>query len=484
MSLAQLRESPVFPLLARHLAGPVVYVGVDPHYGLGPEQWLADYSMVCRHETAVLPMLRDKNIKVFCLQQEIGDGKLPGRATAGLAHHPLVLEFLQAQARRGPLSILLFKPSAQIDELCAQHGFRVLGAPARIARPMENKVNFFRLLDGLGLPHPAWNEVDLREVDYDALSRKFGRHVVIQGAHGFSGNRTFDVTDGAAFAIASAALRHRRARVSQYVEGRPMTLNGCVFSPDLVLTNRLFHQVTGVPECTVYKLGACGNDWMAEPASEAAQQAAAGVAQALGRELGQRGFRGTFGVDFVVNGDTVAAIEVNPRLVSSVPMASDLEVSQGLVPLLLFHCLATAGCEHELQGFLQHYESAPRLDGAQMVLHNLTGSAAVVDGVVAAGLHQLEGEALRFVRPAFHVSECGPDEVLVLPAARGHMLAEAGECARVQMRRPVLTWTEGAAAGPGSLTGEAKAVARAVYAALALRPCTVADGGEGSSDDE
>ena len=36
------------------LHGPVVFMGVDPNYALGPELWLPDYGVVCRHETAAL----------------------------------------------------------------------------------------------------------------------------------------------------------------------------------------------------------------------------------------------------------------------------------------------------------------------------------------------------------------------------------------------------------------------------------------------
>lgn len=463
-------------LLENAKLGPVVFMGVDPNYALGPEEWLPTYRVVCRHETAVLRLLEQAEVEVFCLERAVGRDQLPGRATAGLAGHPAVLAWLKdVERREGPLSLLVFKPNAQVEALARENGWRILGAPASIARPLENKVSFFHLLDELKLPHPPWEEVDLGPATYADLADRLGPELVVQGAHGFSGNRTFAVDDAVAFDAARVHLRQRRARVSARVPGVPATLNACVMDDGALRMGRLFHQVTGTAECTVYPLGACGNDWAAAPFIEAVQWQAASITQAVGRVLHQRGFRGIFGMDFVVTPiQSVTTIEINPRLVSSIPMATRLEASRSHVPMLVYHLLATSGAP--TPDVPTHYRGSsdsdyPRLRGAQMVLHNLSGGAARVHGALAAGIYVLEGHRLEYLRPSFQVDHCAPtDEFLVLPPAEGHLLAVAGECARVQMLRPVLEFAEDPSFGPGRLNEEAHAIAKAVYAALDLRP--------------
>lgn len=451
--------------LAQALPGPVVFMGVDPNYALGPEDWLADYSIACRHETAALRLMEQRGIEVFCLERVVGRDHLPGRATAGVAAHPAVKEWLEG--RHGRVSLLVFKPNAQVEALAAEHGWRVLGAAASIARPMENKVNFFKLLDERRLPHPTWREVDLADQTFADVAGDLGPRMVIQAAHGFSGNRTYAIRNEADYERARTALRRRRARASRMVEGSPMTMNGCVSTSGAVRTGPLFHQVTGAAECTVYPLGACGNDWAAFPAPPAVVDAAAETTRAVGHVLAGRGFRGIFGMDFVVTaqGD-VSTIECNPRLVSSVPMASALEAEAGGVPLLVSHLLATAGANEvgveDIRGSIR---------GAQLVLHNLAGATARVEASLEAGVYRiLEGE-LRYLRPALKVTECaGDDEFLLLPPARGHLLKAAGECARVQMRGAVLDFAEGFGRGMGVLNERARTIARSVYDALALQP--------------
>lgn len=453
----------------------IAFVGVDPNYALGPDDWLEGYGVACRHETAALRLMEARGMDVFCLARHLRDAPLPGRATAGLLSHPLVAQWL---ASRGtPLSLLVFKPNAQVEQAADVHAWRILGARAAIARPIENKVQFSKILEARDLPRPAWRELHAATDTYDDLVADLGPRLVVQAAHGFSGNRTFIVNDGADFRRVAALLRARRARASRLVDGSPMTMNACVLDPGRVRTGPLFHQITGAPELTPYALGACGNDWISAPPPVEVVVRAAAIARAVGQVLAERGFRGVFGLDFVVTpSGEVVTIECNPRLVSSIPMATALEVEAGCVPLLASHLAATAG---------RHADDAPDvregIRGAQMVLHNLTGSTARVTGNLEAGRYRLDHGGLVFIAPALKPTECADArEFVVLPPAPGHVLKPAAECARVQTRAALLDFAQGVGHGLGTLTPWARTVASAVYAALSIEPTDDAD----EADDE
>lgn len=516
--------------LRQTLHEPVVFVGVDPNYAVGPEAWLRDYSAACRHETAALSLLEARGLEVFCLEREVGPHNLPGRATAGVLTHPSLVAWMARKS--SPAWMLVFKPDAAVEAAAAVHGWRILGARAAVARPMENKVNFFRLLDELALPHPPWREVDLATESYAQVARDLGPRFVLQAAHGFSGNRTFPVDAPADFERASGLLARRRVRGSARVEGLPVTMNACVEADGRVRTAPLFYQITGAPECTAYPMGACGNDWAAPPPHDEAVDQARGIARSVGRALAGRGFRGIFGLDFVLTPEgRVSTIECNPRLVSSVPMASALEVEAGAVPLLVSHLLATseegalvpsravpsravpspsrAGTSLHASAHAVPSASALALSqavvsaaspvstkpgdalpaediraslrGAQMVLHALGQSADAGPRRVAggclrathrleAGMYRLAGDGVAFQRHALRVTECCDEsEFLVLPPSPGHVFAPASECARVQTRRSLIDLST------GRLDAWGRSVARAVYRALALEPCESAE---------
>lgn len=456
-------------------SGRIAFVGVDPNYALGPDAWIEGYGVACRHETAALRLMEKRGMDVFCLARHLHDEPLPGRATAGLLSHPLVTRWLAS--RGDSLSLLVFKPNAQVEQAADVHAWRILGARAAVARPIENKVQFSKILETRDLPRPAWRELHAATDTYDDLASALGPRLVVQAAHGFSGNRTFIVNDGADFVRVAALLRARRARASRLIDGSPVTMNACVLDERRVRTGPLFHQVTGATELTPYALGACGNDWISAPPAAAVVARAAAIARTLGEVLAARGFRGVFGLDFIVTpSGEIFTIECNPRLVSSIPMATALELEAGCVPLLASHMAATPG---------RHAEDAPDIRepmrGAQMVLHNLTGAAACVTGRLEAGRYRLDAEGnLAFVAPALKPTECADDtEFVVLPPAPGHVLKAASECARVQARMGLLEFAQGVGHGIGTLTPWARAVATAVYGALALEPTAEADEADG-----
>lgn len=505
-------------LLEQAGLGPVVFAGVDAYYALGPENWLPSYAVACLHDSGVLPLLEARGVTVFCLERHLRSleagresgagqasppntvpqaagtsqpGEEVGRDTHALLAHPATQSWLEEHIRpQGTPELLLFKPSAQIENLAARHDWRILGAPARLARPLENKVRFYELLDELNLPHPPWKEVDLSTVTRSELVAELGESLIIQGAHGFSGKSSHRIDNDDDFALAARELGGRSARAAGVIPGYPATLNACVMSDGVVRIGRLFHQVTGAPECTTFPLGACGNDWSTQPIPEAAQWLAATITRTLGRHLYAQGYRGVLGLDFIVTPiNSVLTIEINPRLVSSIQLITRLEEACSRVPLLVYHLLATHGSAGKhipkvVHGNIEH--DYPRLSGAQLVLHNLSGQEVRVGGQLTTGIYRLCEGQLRFLRSSYSLEECAAptddpehDEFLVLPAPAGRLLQPGGECARIQVAHPLLELEPAPCFVPGRLSERARHLATQVYQALALTP--LPERGEGGA---
>ena len=161
-----------------------------------------------------------------------------------------------------------------------------------------------------------------------------GLPLVFQLAHGFSGAQTYPVGSADELAALLQRFQGRACRIAEMVEGTPVTVTGVAF-PEVVVVGQASLQLTGIPHLTPHPMGSCGNDFFSPvPHRVVVEQ----IAAAVGEWLRQQGHRGVFGVDLVVAEDGRCwCIEVNPRLVASVPLWTLSARDRGLPSLLDQH---------------------------------------------------------------------------------------------------------------------------------------------------
>jgi hypothetical protein len=147
------------------------------------------------------------------------------------------------------------------------------------------------------------------------------------------------------------------------------------------------------------------------------------------------GFRGIFGVDLVRDDSgRPHVIEVNPRLVASIAMHTQLEMSAGRLPLLARHLLAFLAPNQDEAPLEPHGEP---LEGAQLIAYH-TGGPARVSAETRTGIVRVpkRDEEAAFLRPGVHVSDVREStEALVLGPAAERRLSSGSEWLRVQFAR-------------------------------------------------
>lgn len=453
---------------ARKLAGPIFYVTNDANHGAGPETFLPHYGIVCIDDNPLLRQMEEAGLMVFSLERELGEKNVVFRSSEELLSHEKAQAYLEAHRPEG---LLFFKTSSAIEETCQKKGWRLLAAPTKLGRYFENKLRFQEVLERLNIPSPPGEQVDIQPELYEELSRRYGRFVV-QFAKGFGGNRTFLIEEESSFRSLAEENPGRKVRISRYMEGHTLTINACVTRHGVAIAD-LFYQITGLPECTAYRLGACGNDWL-YPLPDETRRRAFAHTRAVGKYMAEAGYRGIFGLDFVAENRTgeVFTIENNARLIASIPLFTRLQVERGEIPLLALHILELMGMEYELDIEQVNEKLQKRKKGAQLILHNLEGAPAEVQGDLPSGVYTLNpraglkpaGGELTFRRPGYSLEDCHSDEeFLILAADKGRVVNPNIECARFQARRPLLRHDS-------HLAGWAQEVARSIYKALALRP--------------
>ncbi|MDQ6748461.1 MAG: ATP-grasp domain-containing protein, partial [Candidatus Dormibacteraeota bacterium] len=188
-------------------------------------------------------------------------------------------------------------------------------------------------------------------------------------------------------------------------------------------------QVTGVDWLTPEPLGSCGNAWgdgRLVPHLEEVNR----CVRALGADLASNNYRGLYGVDFVLAEDGPLVIEVNPRMVASIPVATELEVEAGRAPLVLLHLLELLGAElSELDG---DQGDGVLGEASQVIVHRLEGDT---DMRPRGGIYLASAGAVTYIRPGATLEDLtGADEVLLLARRTGEPVSDRKEFARIYAR--------------------------------------------------
>jgi len=270
---------------------------------------------------------------------------LPGAvSSAALMELPAV----QVRLRSTATAVTVWKSSAAVERIASNLGVRLANSPALIARRIENKSHFGRDAAAAGLPLPP-TLVGVAGPELLLAASELPRPFVFQLAHGFSGEHTYPAASLEELAELLRRFAGRSCRVAQRVVGTPVTVTG-VIAQDRVLVGQACVQLTGLPSLTPHPLGSCGNDYSKPaPEAEAVHQLALRAAEWLRR----RGHLGIFGLDLVVGREgRIWCIEVNPRLVASVPIFDLSARDEGKPGILSLH-LASFGLGDCLESALE-----------------------------------------------------------------------------------------------------------------------------------
>ena len=412
---------------------PVV-VAHDLWLASGLQRALPQTALACISASDGIEVLRAQGTDVFCLSEQVGAEATRGMSSLDLLRHPATAGFF---AGLGPTAVLAFKPSERIEAAVTDLGGRLLASPSSAARAYENKLAFIGAAERAGVPRPRW-EARRLPLDFTTLAADLGSPVVVQGARGNAGQRTWLVHDQSELDAVSALESGGLVRVAEWIGGMPFTATGVAFSGSggTLDPNRLpaliepCRQVTGVDWLTPEGLGSCGNAW-GDPALEPHLLEVQRCVQALGVDLSANNYHGVFGVDFVLASDGPVVIEVNPRMVASLPLATEIEVEAGRAPLLLLHLLEFVAAD--LDDLAGTDVVAPVRRASQVIVHNLPGDAGARP---RGGVYRVTpGEPPHFVRPGASLHDLrGGDELLLLTRRTGEPVSDRREFARIFAR--------------------------------------------------
>lgn len=426
-----------------YMQSALVFATNSPILSLGTDLIATNYVVICNDDSELVDKLLEEGVNVFSLDRFTGERGTVTRNSFDLLSHPAVEIYLSKFTN---IYLTVFKNSAEIEKLCLSKGWNLLAPKSIISRKYENKTYFPTVLDELGIKHPPTITAKAGQASFLSIKEKFSLPFVLQFAKGFAGRETFLVTSQEEFSKAVQGKQFRDIKATKFIHGETITINACVNDFGVLVSNP-FYQITGLPTLTPFKLGSCGQDWGFLPIDSSVIDNIVCITEKIGTYIGSKGFRGIFGIDFVVeqSSNEVNVIEINPRLVASVPVFTELQIINNEMPLVAWH-LQSFGFEMpnlfrirtNLNYSLEDFEDTKKLlrnpkQGSQLILHNIESIRQVITGEVKAGFYRIKNGDLEFLRESIHLYEITSlEEFLILPASKGQIINPGIECARVQ----------------------------------------------------
>lgn len=317
---------------------------------------------------------------------------------------------------------------------CVASGLRELCESKHFAKHM------FARLD---LPQVEWHVAETAPSALISLEQGLGYPLVARAPSASNGSGTFliESRDAMEKLLARGGNPSGDAWLFEpLVDGYSLNVNGVAFAGGTIAFPPSV-QILGEPNCTASRFGFCGNDYSVArtlPLSVLSQ--ATDQTERIGEALTRLGYRGAFGVDFLVGHDGISLpCEINPRFQSSTALlnfwlTSSPEASPGRLHLKSFRSPAP---DTDL-----HAHSA---DGetmlSQLIVHTEepAGKWTSRQGI-PQGLYERRGARYALVRRTLDPSAIRPGTFLAVGTVGGADVRVAGgsALARLIFRGPVL----------------------------------------------
>lgn len=240
----------------------------------------------------------------------------------------------------------------ETEQICEELGYDLILPPAELRTHLDSKIVTTELGNKAGaasVPNVlgyATNYADLLEL---ARSNRLGTDLVVQTPYGDSGKTTFFIAEEADWDKNAANMIGEQLKVMKRINNVPVAVEavltrcGTVVGPFLT-------ELAGYDELTPYKGGWCGNEMHPDVLTASQRARAIELVRKVGSGLQDKGYRGFFEVDVLVDTDSdeVYLGELNPRISGASAITNVTAGAYADVPLFLFHLLEFLDVDFEL----------------------------------------------------------------------------------------------------------------------------------------
>ncbi len=238
----------------------------------------------------------------------------------------LVLPETQALISKLNASILVFKNTIHIENLCIDKGWRLLNPSAILSEKIENKISQVSWLGDLASLLPKHFISLVKDIPENILDDK--KVFVLQWSHGHTGDGTILLNNKDDLKIIKEKFPERVARITDFIKGPMFTVN-IVMTDNAILMGNISYQITGMLPFTENPFSTVGNDWSIPHSilTENHIKKIEEIVEKIGQRMQTSSWRGLFGIDIIYDEerDTMNLIEINTRQPASTTYESELQ---------------------------------------------------------------------------------------------------------------------------------------------------------------
>ncbi len=303
---------------------------------------------------------------------------------------------LARQHGRGRAIFLFF--DERVEAACEKFPLDIILPKFSLVHEIDSKIVTTEIGNQAGVPSVPNVLAKVRSyADLQQLASKagLGQRWVVQSSHGDSGKTTYFIASEADYqAVAGKIEAEDMVKVMRWIRCTGTAIEACATRWGTVV-GPLLTELIGVESLTAYPGGWCGNELYEEAFSMEIRRQVQQKTQAIGDVLYQRGYRGYFELDYLIDLDTNELYlgELNARITGISAMTNMSDFSVEHIPLFLFHLLEYEP-EVDLNLDIDAFNQAVLAEGAagiaaQVILNYTETEMKILTHAPVSGVYRL-----------------------------------------------------------------------------------------------
>ncbi|MEA3273298.1 MAG: ATP-grasp domain-containing protein [Patescibacteria group bacterium] len=458
---------------------PIIGASVQAFGRIGLEKIFPNFNIACLNYSNELEKMRKDNINVFCLEESLGKKSTDKRNPTTVIKNKLFQTFLRENSSKKAPIFVLYKSSQAIEHLAKKFNWIIAANKYKSYKKFEDKALFKNLLRKLNIKEIPGEINILEDLHYKKLALRYPEGFVIQEPMAGGGRGTFFIHTEKEFNNCLDELKtdfelkaSSKLVITQFIKGYAPSVTACVtqygilqLPPQLQLID-LAELHSDIKGNGVF----CGHDWSAaKEIEERASREMNLITKKIGEFLKGEGFRGIYGIDFLVSDidGSVFPVELNPRLLGTFPVSTLIQLKNKELPLIAFHVLEFAKEEYKIDINQLNQSFSKNKEGAHFFI-TTPYIPYKVNGTLKAGVYKIKEGRLKFLRPGYELTDLKNKQEFLLVDGVPHQprIEESG----LKRILRVVTDCQISQNKGRSLNSFGKEITNAVYKALKVEP--------------